>query len=1089
MSIKSMKKFYIFIFLVISCRLVIGQAVTLDPEFPSLTGEVTITVDLSLAEDTRAEDLLGLTDGVFLWSGVGSGTGSSAAFEFTPEGQTDFASAFEPGRMTFLGDDQWSITLIIKDYYNIPDEEEDRITTLGMLLKNADGSAQTEDFFIPLVDESSTEVPFTVTPENPTINDEITISVDVSKSSDSRAEALLGLTSGVFLWSGVGDASNPFAFGPPGQTDFFVPFPPGEMTLVDEDIWEITLTPAEYYSIDGNPNDITRLGFLLKNGSGSAQTEDFIAELSPGGFVISFVSPATDGLVFVDEGSLFPITITASRAADLQLELDTGAGFEVVATSSGLNFLTFDYPVSGGENISVRATGSSGDIVLTKSLDIEFFIKQPRENTLLPAGINPGINYDPADDTKVTLALVAPDKDFAYFVGDITNWELSDDYQMNYDETESTFWIEITDLTPEQEYIFQYWVEDLGGLVKVGDPYADKVVNPFSDPAIPESVYPGLIDPDTEGNGVATTFQTGQQEFVWDASEDAWQKPDKNDLVVYELYLGDFLGTDGGHDYKILKDTLSYLKRLGINAIELMPVAEHGFDPGWGYDPDYMFAPEKYYGTPDNLKDFIQTAHQEGMAVIHDIVLNHHTGTNPLVLMYSENFNPREDNPWFNDVPRHPFNVFADMNHESEFTIPYVDSVVQYWVDEFHFDGYRFDLSKGFTQTESTDDGVFRQFDEGRINTLTRIANKVWEIDPEAYIILEHFAASDEEAELASRGMLLWGNFHFDFAPLLNGQSPTRSINGLIDLQSSHVKYIESHDEQRIMYEMLEFGQSNGDYNIKDLNTALNRSKLAAAFFFTLPGPKMIWQWQELGYDQFLPFNNPGRTDPKPHVWGGEGNFDYYNDPDRRKVYDSYGAIIRLTQEQKDVFSNDPETQLTGSTKRIVYNSDGMDVVIIGNFDLQNQSIDPQFTQEGTWYDYLTGDSINVTDVNEAYELTAGEFHIFTSVRLEIPGEDLVPFTVEFQEEITSLSDEFNNDILIYPNPVEDRFTIQIDNAKSKDIGINLIDISGRNSFEISPRFLGNEIEVNTSKLRNGIYILELDIGGRSITRKIVLNR
>ena len=97
---------------------------------------------------------------------------------------------------------------------------------------------------------------------------------------------------------------------------------------------------------------------------------------------------------------------------------------------------------------------------------------------------------------------------------------------------------------------------------------------------------------------------------------------------------------------------------------------------------------------------------------------------------------------------------------------------------------------------------------------------------------------------------------------------------------------MESHDEERLMFKNLTYGNSSGSYSIKNFNVALNRMKLAGAFFFTVPGPKMIWQFGELGYDVSIDFN--GRVGEKPVRWN------YLGDDRRTNLYKVYAALTKL---------------------------------------------------------------------------------------------------------------------------------------------------------------------------------------------------
>jgi hypothetical protein len=167
------------------------------------------------------------------------------------------------------------------------------------------------------------------------------------------------------------------------------------------------------------------------------------------------------------------------------------------------------------------------------------------------------------------------------------------------------------------------------------------------------------------------------------------------------------------------------------------------------------------------------------------------------------------------------------------------------------------------------------------------MADKIWAVNPKAFVILEHFAANTEEQELAAykNGMLVWGNANYNFNEATMGYNDGGNSNfswASYQMRGYSkpglVAYMESHDEERLMYKNRMYGNSSGSYNIKNLNTALNRNEMAATFFLSLAGPKMIWQFGELGYDYSINRCENGsvssdcRTSPKPVVW------DYYED-------------------------------------------------------------------------------------------------------------------------------------------------------------------------------------------------------------------
>ncbi|MBL0146982.1 MAG: hypothetical protein IPP48_15940 [Chitinophagaceae bacterium] len=141
-----------------------------------------------------------------------------------------------------------------------------------------------------------------------------------------------------------------------------------------------------------------------------------------------------------------------------------------------------------------------------------------------------------------------------------------------------------------------------------------------------------------------------------------------------------FLATS---NWQTLTDTLDYIKNLGINAIEVMPFNEFEGNNSWGYNPSFFFAPDKAYGTKNNLKKFIDEAHKRGMAVIMDAVLNHATGTSPLAQLYwnAATNQPAAGSPYFNVTATHPFSVFNDFNHESEATKYHTARYIRHWTN------------------------------------------------------------------------------------------------------------------------------------------------------------------------------------------------------------------------------------------------------------------------------------------------------------------------------------------------------------------------------------------------------------------------
>ena len=487
------------------------------------------------------------------------------------------------------------------------------------------------------------------------------------------------------------------------------------------------------------------------------------------------------------------------------------------------------------------------------------------------------------------------------------------------------------------------------------------------------------------------------------------------------------------HDYKTLIDTLGYLSNLGINAIELMPVNEFEGNSSWGYNPSFYFAPDKYYGPKNDLKAFIDSCHNRGIAVIMDMVLNHCFGQSPFVQLYLDHYGTDQiymkiPNPWFNAQSPNPvFKFGADFNHESLSTQQLVDRINAYWLTEYHIDGFRFDFTKGFTNTP----GDGSSYDPSRIAILERMASRIWKVKPEAYVILEHFAPNREEMELADYGMMLWGNNNYNYAEAAMGYSSDLtavSSRGRGWTVPNLVSYMESHDEERLMYKTITYGASSGNYNTQNLQTALKRMELDALFFLTVPGPKMIWQFGELGYD--VSIDNGGRTSEKPLKW------DYYFDPSRHRLFNIYKLLNNLRKTQPAFGTESYSYSLTTPLKSIQLNHSSMNINILGNFGVTASSINPAFQQTGKWYEYFTDDSVIVVNINDPINLQPGEYRLYTSKKLPSPK-----LTIGIADHKLT---EFELSVSVYPNPSSEEFTFEIQSQYTSAATISIFDITGR---------------------------------------------
>ena len=604
-----------------------------------------------------------------------------------------------------------------------------------------------------------------------------------------------------------------------------------------------------------------------------------------------------------------------------------------------------------------------------------------------PDGTLDGVNI--LSPTSVIIQLRAPGKEYVHLRGSFNGFAINDESLMHVSQDGNRHWLQVDGLNGYQNWLYHFLIE---GNLEVGDPYATLVVDPWNDGYIPDDHFPNMPEfPFADANWPNGVFRTMPPAFNW--TDEDYVKPSQDQLVIYELLIRDF---DEGQTYHDVIDRLDYLEWLGINAIELMPVSEFDGNLSWGYNPSFRMAPDKFYGTGILLKSLVNAAHERGIAVIMDIVPNHSFGLDPMVRMYQ---NPdgsvAENNPWFNEVAMHPFSPGYDFNHSDPWTVEHWKRIFDYWLDEYHLDGYRIDLSKGLTQNYSGSDvGQWNQYDQGRIDILFNYANHVWAGHPSAYMILEHLGDNAEETVLANGGFMLWGKMTTAYTQATLGYGgdlnwgvwSNRGWNW-----PNLVTYFESHDEQRFAHDIQAYGASNGTYNVQEFATAMDRIALAHAFLICAPGPKMMWQQGELGYDLNLfdcgngTFAESCKLDEKPSLW------EYLEIPERVELVKRISAITQLKTHQPVFSSWDFNVDLAGEGKRIHLYSPTQNAVIIGNFATTGISIVPGLPYPGTWHDYLTGEVIDVSDLNDAWYLEPGEFRILMDTPLPVP--DLNPNT------------------------------------------------------------------------------------------------
>lgn len=822
-----------------------------------------------------------------------------------------------------------------------------------------------------------------------------------------------------------------------------------KLTNKGNGIYMLEITPdiKTFYSV-AKSDSIIKLAFVFRSSDGSKQTNNLYVNVYGEGLVVEITEPESNKILAKNE--LVTVSAKSSFSSNLKLFLNETLLFQNTGSE-----ISTSYTFSKSGTFWIIAEANANDETVRDSMQV--FIREDIILESKPSSYKKGINYP--SDTSAALVLWAPFKEFVFVLGDFNDWKPTNEFQMKKDG--AFFWLEIPNLVKGKEYIFQYFID---GEIKIADPYTEKISDPWNDKYISNEVYPNLIRyPENKTDGIASVLQTGQKEYNWDI--DDFQVPEKEKLVIYELLIRDFTEE---HTYSAVREKLDYLEDLNINVLELMPVNEFEGNSSWGYNPSFYFAPDKYYGPKNELKNLIDECHKRGIAVVIDMVLNHSYGQSPFVQMYMDNWTVTPENPWYNITSPNPtYSWGYDFNHETMAVKELVDSVNSFWVNEYKVDGFRFDFTKGFTNTPG--DGW--KYDTPRVIILKRMADAIWDHNPNTLVILEHLAENSEEMQLASYGMLLWGNMSSNYRDAAKGNVGNSDLEwGLYNQRGwskpNLVTYAESHDEERVMVSCLESGYVNGDYNIKELPTALTRVKLNALFHLPLPGPKMIWQFGERGYD--ISINDfGGRLGEKPPRW------EYLDNKDRTDLFHVMAKLNELKQTYEEFTPENFEYDLTGSIKWYKLTSGKDHVFAVGNFGIVQTNANVTFPETGKLYEFFSRDSIEITTISQSITLKAGEYRLYSTRKFNDP---------HVSTEINAISTQTKN-IKVYPNPAIGEINIS---SNKPILQLEIYSLTGKLMYQSISR-VGTLKRINVEHFQSGIYLVQVLQEKNKSTKKIIV--
>ena len=423
------------------------------------------------------------------------------------------------------------------------------------------------------------------------------------------------------------------------------------------------------------------------------------------------------------------------------------------------------------------------------------------------------------------FTLFAPHQKKVELVGSWLNQPLT----MEQDE-DGTFRLEQN--LPDGRHTYGFRVTAQSGDMKgqtfeVADPYARAIQEGESDRAVLEV---------KGGQNVTTAFE-------WQHDDVAL--PQDDELVIYELHVGEF-GFEGDPaaggqqgNFDKLTEKLDYLRDLGVNALELMPIMAFPFD-SWGYNTRHYCAVKPHYGTPQSLKKLIDQAHSRGMRVILDIVFNHSEGEMPLARIDFDYW-MRKVHDGEIDFGGYKFNYDGwDEQRGISPAREFATQVAGYWAEEYHLDGLRLDAT-----------AHINNFD-----LLYALRERVKAAPKPFYLIAEHIP---EDPAVCTPEGPTDGGWHETFMTQLSAdltgqdiafKNPSaegvlRKLNPAEDgfsAPSRMVNYLDSHDEFPLMQKLQAAGIEGED--------AWKRAKLGATLLFTAVGNPMLWQGQEFGSDR-----------------------------------------------------------------------------------------------------------------------------------------------------------------------------------------------------------------------------------------------
>ena len=478
-----------------------------------------------------------------------------------------------------------------------------------------------------------------------------------------------------------------------------------------------------------------------------------------------------------------------------------------------------------------------------------------------------------------------------------------------------------------------------------------------------EIIDPCAVNIAPESQNGTVTVKDGAKivdTYVW--QHDDKHLPADHELVIYELHVGDFSGGENDPKargrYQHVVEKLDYLTDLGINAIELMPVKENPGTYSWGYSPQHFFAAESNYGTTEELKHLIDECHGRGIRVFLDGIYNHANTDCPLTQI--------DHDYWFHHDPTDPDNSWGpefnyemyDENLDIKPAWKFIGENVNFWIDEYHIDGIRYDAAKQIDNYDFMHWIVDRTKEHGGMKPFFNVAEHI----PEKPAITNADGPMDS----------CW---HYSFyanvvAHLCGDRYDPEELKDVLDCKrkgflgaTNVVNYLSNHDQTRLMVEL-------GNRDIVD-EAAFKRVKLGAILLMTAVGIPMVWMGEEFG--DYQPLNQESSKIDWTLLAGDRNQhlFAHY-----KGLIDLRKNNYALHTENIDFFYEDPESKVMAYTR---WNDEGSRIVVVVNFSeqfLADYTI-PNFPADGTWHEWTSNYDIEAGNGQITLDLPEYEAQVF----------------------------------------------------------------------------------------------------------------